>query len=269
MAGFRKRTYGGRSSGRPFKRAKFARRFKKRRTSGSLSRTRGISWTTQSANSRGIAYKARKTGARAWHRILWRDTAAKSHFRSNAAQSAVLTTPASAALMLTNQRQALNASGTFWTAAGGTVPLDVGATVPTFNGDIVLRGGKVGISFYNSSSVTPCYIQLFLVRDVPRDVLTNIPLNPAVGWDHTHVPEFYTDIAKYVLTQKQFTLLPLGVSQTEFRLKPMKIDQQDWIVDQQQLTWLIAVTDYDGVLTNNIRVTHYHNVSFSGDVEAP
>lgn len=266
MAFKRKRIYAPRRTRNV--RRKFGIRRRTRRR-GTLSRTRGVSWTTQSAGSRGLGYKNRKTSARNWHRILWRDTAAKSHFRSNAAQSSTVTTPVSAALMITNQRQALNATGTFWTAAGGTVPLDVGATVPTFNGDIILRGGKVGISFYNSSATVPLYIQLFLVRDVPRDVLTNIPLNPAVGWDHTHVPEFFTDIAKYIITQKQFTLLPNGVAQTEVRLKPMKIDQQDWITDQQQLTWLIAVTDYDGVAANVVRITHYHNVSFSGDVDAP
>jgi len=267
---FRKRTYAGRQGGGFAKRRKFSgrRRFRRRRT-GSLARTRGISWTSQSGGSRGIAYKGRKTSSRAWHRILWRNTVAKSHFRSNAAQSSIVTTPALATVMITNQRQALNATGAFWTAAGGTVPLDVGATVPIFNGDIILRGGKVGISFYNTSATVPLYIQLFLVRDVPRDVLANIPLNPAVGWDHTHVPEFHTDIAKYIITQKQFTIKPEEACQTEVRLKPMKIDQQDWVVDQQQLTWLIAITDYDGVAATPVRITHYHNVSFSGDVDAP
>jgi len=246
-----------------------ARRFRSTRPSD-VSRTRGTAWTSETGIAKGLAYKTRRIGRTAWRRKLWNDTIAKAHYRSNGATSAITTTPVSATSLVTVQRGAIGVAGAaFWTAAGGATSLDAGTPVPIFQDDIILRGGKVGISFYNASTVAPLYIQCFLVRDMPREVLANIPLNPALGWDHTHVPEFFTDVAKYIMTQKEFTIQTNQVAQVEYRLKPMKIDQQDWVVDGQQLTWLIAITDYDGVAANAVRITTYHNVSFSADVVTP
>lgn len=244
---------------RPMKRRRFVRRRGLRR----MQQSNTI--TTQSGVGKSLLLKSRKISRRRWNNLLWTSTLQKSHYRSAGATSGFAATQVSNTVWTVNTEQALdNGLGPFWTTAGGTVALDQGVTVPLFRGDIVLRGGKVGISIYNDSTSGPIECWVMLIKAAPRFTVANLPPTPPVGWDPSMTPEFTKDIGRIVYSRK-FMLENQATGGAERRLPIQKIDQESWTTDQQRWYWITLVRDFDPVDQNVVRIVTYFNVSFSGD----
>lgn len=259
MAGFRKRTYAGfkrKRAGlgvRPFKRRKISYR----RKSNTL--------TSQAGYGNIMPYKSRRVPRRRWNRMLYNSTTQKTHYRSVGATSGTATTTLLNTTLQINTVQAMdNGIGAFWTAAGGLLAVDPGVAPPTFKDDIIVRGGKIGISMYNDSTTDPVEITVYLIKNAPRMTLANMPANPNVGWDPTTVSEFYKDIG-VVVYKRRFLLEANAVGECEYRLPVLKVDQEAWTTDQQRYLWITAVRDFDPAVQNTIRFVSYFNLSCTGD----
>lgn len=263
MAGFRKRTYGtafNGSSRRAFKK----RRYTKRRPYRNRAR-RSIAFSTQAGSAGTLGFRSKRLSRRSWNKKLWDSTLQKAHFRSNGSLGGAVTSIAAQATVAIGTAQAVdNGVGPFWTAAGGAVVLDQGVAVPTFNGDIIIRGGMVGIKFYNESTTIPVQIKLWLIKSAPRPTIANVPASAPFGWEPTLVSEFKKDVGTIIFS-KEFQLEPVAEMTVERRLFIMKVDQEAWSADQQRLIWLFTAGDPVAVSTNTTRITTYFNLSFAGD----
>lgn len=240
-----------------FKRRRFSRRKGKKSTSA----------TSQKGSGFILNFKSKKLNGRVWRKKLWDSTTQKAHYRSAGAFSGVATTTVANTTWQVNLVQAVdNGAGPFWTTAGGAQVLDSGVAVPTFRDDIVLRGGRVGMSLYNDSTTGPVEVLVVLVKNSPRPAagLAAIPTNPPVGWDLSMFNEFTKDVGRVVYNKKML-LEANAVGEIEYRLPVMKIDQEAWSTDQQRYIWFTLVRDFDPVDQNTIRIVSYFNVSFSAD----
>lgn len=264
MAGFRKRV----RAGARFARSKRSKTMSRRRFPSRRSGPKSIGFTTQSGSARNLGFKSRRVRPRQWRRILWRDTLAETHYRSNGAVSGTMTTIAGAASAVVVGVRALQVSGTnFWLSAGGLNVHDSGLTVPPlFEGDLVIRGGKMGGSLYNESTTVPVMAEVLLVRDSGTRDTTNLPASVPVGWDPSLIVDFQQDIGKIIM-RKKFLILPTESAMFEYRMRPMKVDQGTW--GNSQFTWYFVVYDFDNTATNTVRRMTFFNLSFAGDVKTP
>lgn len=258
----RKRTYASAFGGR--RRANF----KKRRTTARRRRgSNAVTQTTQSGYGRSLPFRSKKISRRSWNSKLWNSTLQKAHYRSNGSAAGAVVTPATNTTMGVVFAQAVdNGVGAFWTSAGGAQSIDGTTAVPTFRDDIIIRGGMIGLSFYNDSTTDPVEVCVWLIKNSPRPAagIAAMPSTVSVGWDPTLFAEFSKDIG-YVKYKTKFLLEPNASSTIERRLGIQKIDQEAWATDQQRWIWLIATRDFDNTTTNTIRVVNYHNLSFAGD----
>jgi len=267
-------THTRKRSGGPIRRpAKKSRVTRRRR-----SRRNGKSTTSRASNATSVGtFKGRKTSLRTYRNMLWRDTLMKSHYRSVFDTAFTLGTPNTTTGANVAQIIALPR---FWEAGGGaTFPANVGGTVPTFDGDIILRGGVCRIALANRVDALAA-IQTDNVRCTVYAVWTTA--NPAAlglsnpvstMWDPSLVPDF----EKYgkVMWKREVLLKADGESvELFFKFKVQKIDQAVFgsalaTIRGQSLMWLVHVSQ----LTNteaaptpeNIDILVSHNVSFSSD----
>jgi len=245
------------------RRAPSGRAFKRRRFNPS--RRRAVTQTTQSGFGRALQFRARRLSRRAWRNSLWRETRHLTHWRSNAGSTFVMTTQALASQATITIVDALHTTaGPFWTAAGGTLPVDSTAAPPTFRNDVVLRGGKIGLTFQNSSAGNSVAVEAFLIETSNRANFAGLPAAVAVGWDPSLVSEFSSSIGRIVYRTK-FLLEPLACSTIERRLRTRKIDQEAWNTNGIRPKWIIVARDFSNVTQVGVDVISDFNVSFSGD----
>lgn len=258
---FRKRTYAG------FKRKRggnFVRPAKRRRFTRVRRGRNNASYSTQSGSANPIGFRSRRVRPRQFQRILWRDTVASAHYRSLGAGAGSVSTPVGSNTMTVSFINAMdNGSGAFWTTAGGALPIDTGITLPLFQGDITVRGGMIGVRFYNDGAYA-AHVMCYLVKAVPRPDNTIITSPQPVGWDPSTIPDFSKDFGKVIMSRR-FIVEPLAMMSIEKRIWPMKIDQVAWATDAQRLYWLFGVSDGDTSGQDNIRIVPYFNLSFSAD----
>lgn len=237
-------------------------RFKRRRTNTGR-RTRTL--TTKSGFGSALRFKSRKLPRRRWNSMLWNSTLQKAHYRSNAALTSTVTTS------LTNPTGVItivdaidNGVAPFYTVAGGAIVLDQGTAVPLFKDDIIIRGGKMCLSFLNSDAALSVEIQAWLIKPAPRINTTNLPSVVPAGWDPSLVSEFTKDVGRIMYSTK-FLLEPGNISTVERRIPIQKIDQEAWADDGQRWKWIVLCRDYNNTLAVNVLVTSYFNLSFAGD----
>lgn len=244
----------------PFKRRRIVRRNRFRRGNKSV----------QYSDQRGIAatwrFKSRRLRPRAFRSLLWKDTIASTHYRTNGSALGSLVTPAGAITMTLGRAQAFdNGVAPFWQATGGALSKDPGIAVPVFKGNIVIRGGIVGIRIHNlPTAVMDINVSVYLIRNAPRPSYTNLPAVAPIGWEPTLTSEFNQDIGS-IKYSRRFTLSPGGTMNLERRLPIQKIDLESWAVDASRWEWLIGISDTDGAGFTTVQIVTYFNASFSGD----
>jgi len=245
------------------RRAPSGRAFKRRRFNPS--RRRAVTQTTQSGFGRALQFRARRLSRRAWRNSLWRETRHLTHWRSNEGRSFVMTTQATAGTSTITIVDALqNLLAPFWQATGGVVPVDSTAAPPTFRNDLVIRGGKIGLTFQNSSAGNSVAVEAFLIETSSRANFALLPAAVPVGWDPSLVAEFSSNIGKIIYRTK-FLLEPLACSTIERRLRTRKVDQEAWNTNGIRPKWIIVARDFSNVTQVGVDVVSYFNISFTGD----
>lgn len=239
--------------------------FKKRR--GFKKRGRKVqSATSKSGFARAVGtFKSRRVSARRFRSNLWNSTLFKSHYRSVYGTSVVESTNVAANVGNVNGTLALHPDANlFWTGAGGANPLDVGGGIPGFNGDIIIRGGIIGMTLANDlADTTSQKIKVFLVKTGKAFDLAGFPTSVQVGWDPTIFPDFTTNIGR-VLLSREVLLENVNSVDITYRLPVMKIEQVDFTLGKDQFFWILIGNSPSGTSATYTR-TAYFNLSFSGD----
>lgn len=231
------------------------RTFKRKRAS------KVINFTSQSGFGKSLPFRGRKLGAKTWRSKLWNDTLAKPHYRSSAASSGAMTSNVDPTLGTVAR---LDAITTFWTAAGGAAIIDSGTTLPLFTGDIVIRGGKLGLRIYNESTGQPMNVKVWLTRDSRTPNYSSLVSPQPISFDMSLLTEF-RKLFGTILLQKDYLLETNAQAEIEYRLRVQKIDQREW-VDGRRYQWWIMVSDPDTTAgTAQCRLVSYFNMSFCAD----
>jgi len=155
----------------------------------------------------------------------------------------------------------------FWVAATGALPIDPGLPVPIFEGDLIIRGGMLGLRMYNESA-TPVHIKVHLFKDALTPDYTNVVTPQYVGYDITMVPDYKKGLGRLLYT-KEVLLESLMTSVIEWRLPIQKVDQHIWNNGASRYQWWVMASDMDTTLQSSVRLIGYSNLSFTGDVITP
>lgn len=260
MAFKRKRVYAPRRA-LPSKRRRFVRkRFSRAK--------RSMAYTSQSGVGQNVRYRSRRLRPRAWRSILWRDTLAQSHFRSCFATNTLYTVAGTA-----NQYQVINftalrlGGNAFYTPAGGLVQPDGGVN-PTFQGNIIMRGGIIGLRLNNyDTGAQSVHVKAMLIKTSMDLTVSTLPANVHIGWDPSLITDFQRFIGKVVM-QREALLTNEECVDFKFRLRPWKIDKGLFESDANSFIWVLLISNVEGA-TTGVNACPYFNVSFAGDVTAP
>jgi len=247
------------SKGRTFKRRRTARRGK-----------RSTNFTSQSGIGGGLRFKARRTSRSAYKKHLWDSTLFKEHWRSNFAANTTMTTPASVVLQgVVSQASLRFLANPFWTAAGGTISPDSTMPIPNFIGDVIIRGGMIGLRLTNTFDTTDSFRNtlsgtVYLVRTSKNYQPAGIPSSVPIGWDPSLVADFDTLIGKIVY-KKTFLLHDADSANIEYRLRTRKVDVGDYQAEFNELVWIIVGGNVDVSSARGFAISYYYNLSFAAD----
>lgn len=248
-------------------------RFGKRRRITRRFRRTTRSYTNR--NSSGVSnggYRTRRTSARQWRSILWRDTIASSHWRSLGTGSQIANTPNS---VFTASVIEIVPGGSFWTAAGGTVPIDGVTPPPVFTGDIILRGGVIKLTLTNTPNADglgsdPVRATIFACwRNKFHNVSFALPPTVPLSWDPSVLAEFNSSYGK-VLYKKEVLLKGDGeVFDMTHRMRVQKIDRAVYNQGGSRVTFIILLSQTSNTelvpLAESVTITDSINFSFVGD----
>lgn len=187
-----------------------------------------------------------------------------THFRSNVAVNGIFTNAGNAAQYQAHLVNALRVAGSqFYTTAGGLVLPDPPATT-AFIGNITVRGGIIGIRVANINSVASTIeTKIYLVKTSKAYNQLAFPANPFVGWDPSMQADFQRDIGRVIMVRE--ALLENNASlDVKFRLRPFKIDRDEYEADKSSFVWVILQNDVEGN-ASALSVCGYYNISFAAD----
>nr|QTE03444.1 MAG: capsid protein [Tarsiger cyanurus CRESS-DNA-virus sp.] len=256
---------------RTFRKRNFRRRLGRRRVGRRKNST--TAWNSISSSAaRGIQFKSRKGSLRQWRRTLYRDTQALSHYRSALALVGTITTGTTPGFgnvgAIHPEFGTVVSTDPFWTATGGFEVLDVGAGVPTFRGDITLRGGKIGITLSVPDSVTDaiaCDVYLMFKIKRPIAFATVFAALEPLGFDPSANADVPTNFGSVLFKRSGVLDYNNKTLTVEHRVKPRKIDQITFGALGNQFCWLIHVVNTTSATDVTVNHIKYHNFSFSAD----
>ncbi|AXF52239.1 MAG: putative capsid protein [Anthevirus perseuis] len=218
-------------------------------------------------------YRGRKMSARKWRNHLWTHTLTEQHYRSSGNASGTLTTPASIAegTVVEINPTFLGVPGpttAFWTVTGGIQPVDTGVAAPAaFSGDLIIRGGQVGMTLSAADAVTDeiavSVFECWLAKNADDTVL------PATLEWGTMI-DFAPDFANFgkILSRKDMIINNQYPAVTfTRRLRPQKIDQEQFAKPGQQFCWIVVVANLTQASAETINIVTWHDLSFTGDVD--
>lgn len=252
-------------------------------------RASGFASTTRWGRPYGGGYRARRIGVRRWRSIIWRDTAAKPHYRAVSSGFQPLTgpalgTPNVCAIYMFPALQTVNGTfqpnhsigARFW-EPGIVQDIDFGVAPPLFQGDITLRGGIARLTIGAYPENVGLRVRVYAVWAIPNpdinlyNAVNNT--NKSVEFDPSLIPDFTTKFGK-ILYSKQ-AMVPVGETfEIVHRFKPQKIDQAVFTGQPgpafeaagSQLWWLVLVSSLEtNTISSSITTVNSFNLSFSAD----
>ena len=199
----------------------------------------------------------------------------KTHYRSYLAQHDNFATTSDPGQCRVFYYPTIEFGARFWTAAGGAVGVDTAVAVPTFQDDIILRGGVISLTIGNSSEATIADIRVriwLIISDQTPGIGATVPPNGSGGadtnfsrdWDPSLVADSRKEFAKRIVLQREALVQNGETMVVRHRLRTQKIDQEDYLDDNNKLFWVVAVSP-NSVLANAFTCTASYNLSFSGD----
>jgi len=232
-------------------------------------KTKFASFSANKGPFTGTQFKQRKLRPKTWRRSLLVSTRHNNHWRSNSATHNTITTATTLGQgTITVLIPFVPAAASpFWIVAGGAVPTDTSVAVPIFDGDITLRGGKIGLSLVKDvASTDVIQVQVWVFRLIANPELSLFPAQSPLGWD----PSLSADVARSfgkVIGYRTVNMTTTAEDfNMEFRLGPQKIDQHVTGVNiGSQPCFIVKATNLTSNTAVNLESVMYHNMSFSGD----
>ena len=200
----------------------------------------------------------------------------KTHYRSYFAQTDNFATSATPAQCRVFYYPTIEFGARFWTPAGGAVGVDTAVAVPTFQDDIILRGGVITMTLCNDNEgANPHDIRVriwLIVTDQTPGIGATVPPNGSGGvasnfsrdWDPSVVADSKKEFAKRIILNREALVQNGETLVLRHRLRTQKIDQEDYLDDNNKLFWVVAVSPNIGQ-ANTFTCTASYNLSFSGD----
>lgn len=188
-----------------------------------------------------------------------------THYRSNFARYVALTTDVTANTATFNAQSALRFGGNnFYVAAGGLQPQLSGTASPVFEGDKIIRGGIVGVRFYNNATDnTVIYVNAFLVKTSVDFLAAALPAFVNAGWDPSIIPDFKQRVGTILMARK-FQLENANSSELTYRLPIQKTEDFQYLNDRSTYMWIFTLANsIAGVVTCD--TTFFYNISFTAD----
>jgi len=226
---------------------------------------------TASFSSKGGAssfgFRGKKLSVRSYRNMLWRDSIMKTKWKTVQAFTQGQATPANSALFSVGIYDAFgNTASPFWTAAGGTIATDFGAAVPTFSGDIIVRGGILGIRLSNQAADTqPQEVKVILFRTIDRQGVAPPAVgNQFVGFELEQLTDFKQFYGVPLMT-KTALLENSNVVEFKYRLKVQKVDQYQFNQIAKRYYWMVAVGGTESAAASTATITQFWNASFVAD----
>lgn len=242
----------------------------KRRFTRKRRATRSKNFTSQKGSGSGLTFRSKKTTRSKYKRMLWDSTSMKEHYRSCVCAADTFLTPATTTAMTVISQASLRfVANPFYTAAGGAISPDSAQALPLFTGDVIIRGGMIGLRLTNTfDSAAPANNTLqgvvFLVRTTKNYTPAALPATIPVGWDPTLVQDFNTKIGRIVY-RKSFLLRDTDSANIEYRLRLRKVDVGDYVNEFNELIWIVIGGNVDVSTARVMNVQYYYNLSFSAD----
>nr|UOF81678.1 putative capsid protein [Cressdnaviricota sp.] len=266
---YKRKSYGSRRNGFKRRRRTVRRGRRRFRRSGNAG-----TFTSQSASGLNTRYKTRRIRPRAWRKILWRDTMAKTHYRSVGQGSGTITTGTSQGNgnVVTAYPTFIgvpSATTAFWTATGGLNPPDTGGATPTFAlGDLTIRGGIIGTTVSCQDTITnEIGVTISVVKLMKRPNTALVPASNPWGCQIDGDPEFTTQFGKVLYKRTAILSGAYPHLTVQHRLRVQKIDQEIWGTSLgDQVVFIISCANLQTADSETLNLTTYHDMSFSGDV---
>jgi len=226
-------------------------------------------FTSQSGSGGGLRYKSKKTSRSAYNKLLWNSSTLSTHYRSVAAQVLTPATPVLATQMTIAITAALSNGSAFWTTGGGAINPDSSNSLPVFTGNILVRGGLMGLRLANTFDTTDAnrntlHGSIMLIRTTKDWTPSAITGVVPVGWDPSYIQDFNTRIG-HIVYKKNFLLRDADTALVEYRHKIRKYDQADYFQTLNQYVWVVICGAVDVNAARNFTMTNYYNLSFCGD----
>lgn len=265
MAGFRKRVFASRPFTRNVRRKLTTRRGRFNRRPGG--RTRFA--TQQYGAGSLVAMRGRKLGLKRWRRTLWNNTSTDTHYRSAFTVTLSQTTGTTAgtgSVVINFMESGATAADSFWLAANGAITHDSGGTVPTFNSDIILRGGKIGMTYAVADGVTDTVLVrswLVFLNDDPDLALLSSPLS--MSFEPTQLPDFATRVGSVISYRQAYLKYNQTVLSMEHRVRPRKIDRAVHAVAGKVFAIMTHVVNLTSATDVTVFKYKHYNFSFTGD----
>lgn len=244
----------------------------KRRYNASRKR-RGLSWTTSSGSAKSMNYRSKKLKRSSYRSHLWRMTLAETHFRSAGNTATTVTTGTSpgsgtVSLVLPTFIGTPGPTTAFWTTTGGLQIPDVGSSAYTFSGgNMVIRGGQVGITISAPDTVTDdCNVKIFVVSLAARPDFTLLPGTAPYGTMIDSNPDF-SRFGKILYVKERTMNYQSPTFTLVHRLRVQKIDIEDWGTTLgSQIAFVVVATNMIDTTANALSAVVWHDMSFAADV---
>jgi len=263
MAFKRKRVYAPNPYIRTKKRAVRRRRvFKRKRRGG---RSNKIVYTGNSSSTKSYSpYKSRKLSTRRYRAMLWRNTAHLMKWHSYNMHYATIATGATATLGGLESKPAV--FNDFW-GPSYIRTADTGINVPTFNetGNLIIRGGMIWMHLANENTEQVFYKIFLYSSETNAPTTAEIGATPSKSWDPRTEPDSARLYGKCIMAREGY-LDNSGVIKIEHRLKPRKVDRNDWANERHVLYWIITCYNvYDITTSVTLKWQCGYDLSFCAD----
>jgi len=222
-------------------------------------------YTSLNTKGSSLGYSGKKQSRRAFRKHLWDSTTYTTKYRSAFVISQTVSTPATNTTgTLTGHNMYKNPATSFWITAGGALPSDSGGTLPVFQGDITLRGGRSELTFHNTSTSNDVRVRLFCLKTTSDPNFAYEPVAPSYNWDPSLSPDFNSQIGKTYMMRE--VVIEQGNSYTfAMKLKLQRIDEITYLTEGYTPLVYSLISNVGHTTATNVIITKGYNVSFCAD----
>lgn len=229
-------------------------------------------------------FRRRRISRKRFKRLLWNNTITATKYKSYLAQSGTTATPASLTSATVGAYFAAGISNhayePFWTVNGGLTSLsqaigtisDPTESSPTFNSDIVIRGGTLTLTICNNTETADANndiveARVLLIKTGPNWTANKSYFENAVipGVSLRGITRDEKSNLGYICLEKAFLIKDGESATVNYRLPCQKINVGDYMNERYAYLWYTVVANKFVATAQSCSVMTSHNITFCGD----